>query len=59
MLVRSVAGLLVVAVVALVAGASFDPRQLIEFLWPEIHKWALQADWWKVGLEIQIGRAHV
>jgi hypothetical protein len=28
-------------------------RQLIEFLWPEIHKWAEKADWWRVGLEVR------
>jgi hypothetical protein len=28
-------------------------RQLIEFLWPEIHKWALKAEWWRVGLDIR------
>lgn len=31
-------------------------RQLVEFLWPEIHKWALQADWWRVGLEVRAGK---
>jgi len=31
-------------------------RQLIEFLWPEIHKWAEKADWWRVGLEIRPGK---
>ena len=28
-------------------------RQLIEFLWPEIHKWASQAEWWRVGLVVR------
>ena len=28
-------------------------RQLIEFLWPEIHKWASKADWWRVGLQVR------
>lgn len=31
-------------------------RQLIEFLWPEIHKWALKADWWRVGLQVRPGK---
>lgn len=31
-------------------------RQLIEFLWPEIHKWAMQADWWRVGLQCRPGK---
>lgn len=31
-------------------------RQLVEFLWPEIHKWASQADWWRVGMTVRQGR---
>lgn len=31
-------------------------RQLTEFLWPEIHKWALRADWSKLGLQARPGR---
>lgn len=31
-------------------------RQLIEYLWPEIHKWALRADWWRVGLLVRQGK---
>lgn len=31
-------------------------RQLTDFLWPEIHKWALKADWWRVGLKIRPGK---
>src|SRR5262249_54614252 len=30
-------------------------RQLSEFLWPEIHKWALRADWSRIGLNIRRG----
>lgn len=31
-------------------------RQLIEFLWPEIHKWARSAQWWRVGLQVRPGK---
>lgn len=31
-------------------------RQLEEFLWPEIHKWALRADWDRIGLKVRMGR---
>jgi hypothetical protein len=31
-------------------------RQLSEFLWPEVHKWALRADWDRVGLRIRLSR---
>jgi hypothetical protein len=31
-------------------------RQLIAFLWPEIHKWAKRAAWWKVGLIVRPGK---
>lgn len=31
-------------------------RQLEKYLWPEIHKWALKADWSKVGLQIRPGK---
>jgi hypothetical protein len=31
-------------------------RQLNEFLWPEIHKWAIRADWSKIGLTIRRDR---
>lgn len=31
-------------------------RQLTDFLWPEIHKWALNADWWRVGLKVRDGK---
>jgi hypothetical protein len=31
-------------------------RQLKEFLWPEIHKWALKADWSKIDIKIRLGR---
>ena len=31
-------------------------RQLTDFLWPEIHKWALTADWWRVGVKVQKGK---
>lgn len=31
-------------------------RQLTDFLWPEIHKWALKADWWRVGLKVRPGK---
>jgi hypothetical protein len=31
-------------------------RQLTEYLWPEIHKWANKADWWRVGLKVRNGR---
>jgi hypothetical protein len=31
-------------------------RQLKEFLWPEIHKWALKADWSKLGLKMRLNR---
>lgn len=28
-------------------------RQLSEFLWPEIHKWALKADWARIGMRVR------
>lgn len=31
-------------------------RQLTDFLWPEVHKWANTADWWRVGLKIRPGK---
>lgn len=33
-------------------------RQLTEFLWPEIHKWATrkECEWWRVGLTIREGK---
>ena len=31
-------------------------RQLTDFLWPEVHKWALKADWWRVGLKVRPGK---
>ncbi len=31
-------------------------RQLTAFLWPEIHKWALKADWWRVGFIVRPGK---
>lgn len=33
-------------------------RQLTEFLWPEIHKWATrkECEWWRVGLKIREGK---
>jgi hypothetical protein len=31
-------------------------RQLKDFLWPEIHKWALKADWWRVGIRVRPGK---
>lgn len=31
-------------------------RQLIEFLWPEIHKWALRGEWWRIGEQIRPGK---
>jgi hypothetical protein len=31
-------------------------RQLIEFLWPEIHKWALKGDWWRIGIQMRPGK---
>lgn len=33
-------------------------RQLTEFLWPEIHKWATrkECEWWRVGLMIREGK---
>ena len=31
-------------------------RQLKEFLWPEIHKWSLKADWTKIGMKIRLNR---
>lgn len=31
-------------------------RQLEKFLWPEIRKWAMRAHWYKLGLDVQIGR---
>lgn len=39
-----------------VATTTSNWRQLIEFLWPEIHKWALNADWWRVGLTVKPGK---
>ena len=31
-------------------------RQLIDFLWPEIHKWAMRADWWRIGIQVRPGK---
>lgn len=31
-------------------------RQLIEFLWPEIHRWALKADWDRIGVKVRPGK---
>lgn len=31
-------------------------RQLEKFLWPEIRKWAMRAHWYRLGLNVQIGR---
>jgi hypothetical protein len=31
-------------------------RQLEKFLWPEVRKWALRADWSKLGIEVREGR---
>jgi phage terminase large subunit len=31
-------------------------RQLTEYLWPEIHKWAGRAEWWRIGLKIRNGK---
>lgn len=31
-------------------------RQLTDFLWPEIHKWALRAEWWRVGVQMRSER---
>lgn len=33
-------------------------RQLTEFLWPEIHKWATrkECEWWRVGLVVRAGK---
>ena len=28
-------------------------RQLSDFLWPEIHQWALRADWARLGLQVR------
>ncbi len=28
-------------------------RQLTEYLWPEVHKWAAKAEWWRVGLKLR------
>lgn len=30
-------------------------RQLTKYTWPEVHKWAVQADWSKVGVQIREG----
>ncbi|HID24673.1 MAG TPA: hypothetical protein EYP14_20060 [Planctomycetaceae bacterium] len=31
-------------------------RQLSDFLWPEIHRWALRANWARIGLEVRRDR---
>lgn len=31
-------------------------RQLTDFLWPEISKWAGKAEWWRVGLQVRPGK---
>lgn len=31
-------------------------RQLTIYLWPEIHKWANRAEWWRVGLRVRNGK---
>jgi len=31
-------------------------RQLTEFLWPEVHKWALRADWSRLNLTVRPGK---